>query len=307
MEQLPEFDEAPLRPFAAIVGGSPVPQALVETWGRRGVALTTVYGITEAGACVTAMPPGRELNHNGTVGLPLLYSRCRVQTPDDRSAAPGETGELQLSGPLLTPGYWRNDAATAEAFTADGWFHTGDAATMTEDGHVVLVDRWKDMYISGGENVYPAEVENVLHAHPAVNQAAVVGAPHPRWGEADVAFVVLTRGADVDLDGLRAWCRDRLARTRCRYAYSSSMNFLATRPARCSRPRCARPPATRTDRACVAGLPDQAVVSGAFSCGRRSLVRSCGPVRRQQPCRAAAVAGRTVHPACGAGTPRLRA
>ncbi len=211
MEQLPEFADAPLRPFVAIVGGSPVPMALVESWAQRGVALTTVYGITEAGACVTAMPPGRELDHNGTVGLPLLYSRCRVRTPDDRAAAPGETGELQLSGSLVTSGYWRNPTATAEAFTADGWLHTGDAATTTPDGHLVLVDRWKDMYISGGENVYPAEVENVLHAHPAVNQAAVVGTPHPRWGEAGTAFVVPSRGAAPSEDELRVWCRERLA------------------------------------------------------------------------------------------------
>ena len=211
MEQLPGFADAPLRPFVAVVGGSPVPQALVETWGRRGVALTTVFGITEAGACVTAMPPGQELSHNGTIGLPLLYARCRVRTADDRGAAPGETGELQIAGPLVTPGYWRNPTATAEAFTADGWLRTGDAASVTGDGHLVLVDRWKDMYISGGENVYPAEVENVLHAHLAVNQAAVVGAPHPRWGEAGVAFVVLARGAAAGPDELRDWCRERLA------------------------------------------------------------------------------------------------
>jgi fatty-acyl-CoA synthase len=211
MEQLPGHADAPLRPFVAVVGGSPVPQALVETWGRRGIALTTVFGITEAGACVTAMPPGQELSHNGTIGLPLLYARCRVRTVEDRPAVPGETGELQIAGPLVTPGYWRNPAATADAFTADGWLRTGDAASVTEDGHLVLVDRWKDMYISGGENVYPAEVENVLHAHPAVNQAAVVGAPHPRWGEAGVAFVVPARGARAGPDDLRAWCRERLA------------------------------------------------------------------------------------------------
>jgi fatty-acyl-CoA synthase len=211
MEQLAEFPDAPLRPFAAIVGGSPVPMALVESWAKRGVALTTVYGITEAGACVTAMPPGRELDHNGTIGLPLLYSRCRVRTLDGRPAAPGETGELQLSGPLVTPGYWRNPAATAEAFTADGWLRTGDAAATTPDGHLVLVDRWKDMYISGGENVYPAEVENVLHAHPGVSQAAVVGTPHPRWGEAGTAFVVPAHGATPAEDELRDWCRGRLA------------------------------------------------------------------------------------------------
>ncbi|MBL7487671.1 AMP-binding protein [Frankia sp. AgB1.9] len=211
MEQLPGFADAPLRPFVAVVGGAPVPSALVEAWGRRGVALTTVFGITEAGACVTAMPPGQELSHNGTIGLPLLYARCRVHTAEGRPAAPGQPGELQVSGALVTPGYWRNPTATAEAFTADGWLRTGDVASVTGDGHLVLVDRWKDMYISGGENVYPAEVENALHAHPAVSQAAVVGAAHPRWGEAGVAFVVLARGATAEPDQLRAWCRERLA------------------------------------------------------------------------------------------------
>jgi fatty-acyl-CoA synthase len=211
MQQLPGFAEARLRPFVAVVGGSPVPQALVAAWAALGIALTTVYGITEAGACVTAMPPGRELDHNGTIGLPLLYARCRVRTPEDRPAAPGQTGELQLSGPLVTPGYWRNPAATADAFTTDGWLRTGDAATTTDDGHLVLVDRWKDMYISGGENVYPAEVENVLHAHPAVSQAAVVGTSHPRWGEAGTAFVVPAQGAAPTEEELRSWCRERLA------------------------------------------------------------------------------------------------
>ena len=104
VQQLPGFAEAGWRPLVAAVGGSPVPQALVESWSQVGVALTTVYGITEAGACVTAMPPGRELDHNGTVGRPLLYARCRVRTPDGRPAEAAETGELQLSGPLVTPG-----------------------------------------------------------------------------------------------------------------------------------------------------------------------------------------------------------
>jgi fatty-acyl-CoA synthase len=193
------------------VGGSPVPTALVQAWAERGVALTTVYGITEAGACVISMPPGRELSHNGTIGVPLLYARCRVRTAGDHPAGPGETGELQISGPLVTAGYWRQPRATAEAFTTDGWLRTGDAATTTGDGHFVLVDRWKDMYISGGENVYPAEVENVLHQHPAVSQAAVVGAPHPRWGEAGVAFVVLRPGQDATAGELIGWCRERLA------------------------------------------------------------------------------------------------
>ena len=195
MEQLPEFADAPLRPFVASSAAHRYRRRWSSRGRQRGIALTTVYGITEAGACVTAMPPGRELDHNGTVGLPLLYARCRVRTPDDRPAHGGGDGRAAAVRPLVTPGYWRNPAATAEAFTPDGWLRTGDAATLTADGHVVLVDRWKDMFISGGENVYPAEVENALHAHPAVNQAAVVGTPHPRWGEAGVAFVVPARGA----------------------------------------------------------------------------------------------------------------
>jgi len=212
MEELPGFAAARLRPFVAVVGGAPVPSSLVESWAARGIALTTVFGITEAGACVTAMPPGRELSHNGTIGLPLLYARCRVRTVDDRPAQPGETGELQISGSLVTPGYWRNPDATADAFTEDGWLRTGDAAQQTHEGYLVLVDRWKDMFISGGENVYPAEVENVLHAHDGVSQAAVVGAAHPRWGEAGIAFVVLAPGATTSPDELLDWCRARLAR-----------------------------------------------------------------------------------------------
>jgi fatty-acyl-CoA synthase len=134
MQQLPEFADAPLRPFLAAVGGSPVPSALVSAWANRGVALTTVFGITEAGACVTTMPPGRERDHNGTIGLPVLYARCRVRTADDRTVGPGETGELQISGPLVTPGYWRKPDAIRDTFTADGWLRTGDAASRTEDG-----------------------------------------------------------------------------------------------------------------------------------------------------------------------------
>lgn len=212
MQQLPEFADAPLRPFTAVVGGSPVPRALVEGWAARGVALTTVFGITEAGACVTSMPPGRELERNGTIGLPMLYTRCRIRSAGGAPVALGETGELQVAGPTVTPGYWNRPDATADALTEDGWLRTGDAATVESDGYLTLVDRWKDMYISGGENVYPAEVENALHDHPSVAQAAVVGAPHSRWGESGVAFVVTAREQRVDERSLLDFCAERLAR-----------------------------------------------------------------------------------------------
>ena len=211
LQQLPEFPSTELRPFTAAVGGSPVPQALTEAWAARGVPLMKVFGITEAGACVLAMPPGESVDKNATVGVPVLHARCRVTTADEAPAAPGETGELQIAGPLVTPAYWNRPDATCDAFTDDGWLHTGDAAQMDADGYVLLVDRWKDMYISGGVNVYPAEVENVLHNHPEVSQAAVVGVPHPRWGETGVAFVVSVRSCTPAPEELTGWCSSRLA------------------------------------------------------------------------------------------------
>jgi fatty-acyl-CoA synthase len=182
---------------------------LITAWAARGIFLATVFGITEAGACVTTVAPGHESHRAGVIGLPVLYARCRVCTGTGAEARPGEIGELQITGDLVTIGYWRNPEATSAAFTADGWLRTGDAATIGVDGQFLLVDRWKDMYISGGENVYPAEIENVLHGHPDVSQVAVVAAPHPRWGEAGVAFVVLTRHTPVR--DLIAWCRAHLA------------------------------------------------------------------------------------------------
>ena len=161
---------------------------------------------------MTAMPPGRELERNGSIGLPLLRNRYRVRDVAGAPVPAGATGELQVAGPVVTPGYWDRPDATAAALTADGWLRTGDAAAIDDDGFLTLVDRWKDMYISGGENVYPAEVEKALHEHPAVAQAAVVGAPHPRWGESGVAFVIPAAGADPDPASLLAFCAQHLAR-----------------------------------------------------------------------------------------------
>jgi fatty-acyl-CoA synthase len=212
MAQLPEFDSARFDRVTSAVGGAPVPHSLIETWSARGMTMMTVYGITEAGATVIAVPPGRALAKNGTIGLPLLHARCRVRRVDDAPVGAGEVGELRIRGDLVTPGYWRRPEATAAAFDAEGWFRTGDAARVDEDGYLVLVDRWKDMYISGGENVYPAEVENVLYAHPEVSQAAVVGVPDERWGETGVAFVVAAPGTDPEATQLRTWCAERIAR-----------------------------------------------------------------------------------------------
>jgi fatty-acyl-CoA synthase len=208
MQALPGFAAARFPDFLAGVGGSPVPAALVESWARRGVALRTIYGISEAGSTVTMSPPGA-VPEPGDVGVPMWHLRCRI-TDGDRVCAPGEPGELRIAGASVTPGYWRRPEATAQAIV-DGWLRTGDVAVMGADGHVRIVDRIKDMYISGGENVYPAEVEEVLYHHPAVAEVAVVGVPDQRWGESGAAWVVLAAGARPAPGEILTWARDRLA------------------------------------------------------------------------------------------------
>ena len=136
------------------------------------------------------------------------WSKCGLSGVADNAEG---AGELQLRGPGITPGYFDNPEATAKAFTPDGWLATGDVARRDADGYYYIVDRIKDMYISGGENVYPAEVERVLNTHPAILEAAIVGVNDARWGEVGAAFVMLRPGAELDPDGLRPWCRERLA------------------------------------------------------------------------------------------------
>ncbi|KAA1374798.1 class I adenylate-forming enzyme family protein [Aeromicrobium fastidiosum] len=212
IEQLPNFTERPLRPFVGAIGGSPVPESLLASWRAHGAALSTVFGITEAGACVASVPSSVEDAGAGVVGIPVLHARCRIRGERGETLEAGQVGQLEVAGDVVTAGYWRNAEATAEACTADGWLRTGDAGSIDADGRVRLVDRWKDMYISGGENVYPAEVENVLAAHPGVAQVAVVGVPDATWGEVGIAYVMAAAGAACSTGELIGWCNERLAR-----------------------------------------------------------------------------------------------
>jgi fatty-acyl-CoA synthase len=196
----------------AVVGGAPMPEALLRTWGDRDVMLVQGYGLTEAAPNVLCVPPedaGRKL---GYAGKP--YPHVEVALADEHTGEHLEgpaRGELLVRGPNVFAGYWRNQEATAST-VVDGWLHTGDVAERDDEGFYRIRDRVKDLFISGGENVYPAEIESVLHDHPAVVEAAVVGVPHERWGEVGVAFVVARDGADIDEDDLLARCRERLAR-----------------------------------------------------------------------------------------------
>ncbi len=196
----------------AVVGGAPMPEPLLETWRARGVEVVQGYGLTEAAPNVLCLPPEDASRKLGFAGKPYPHVEVALRDADSGAFLEGAaTGELLVRGPNVFAGYWRNDEATAAALT-DGWLSTGDVAERDEEGFYRIAGRIKDMVISGGENVYPAEIEDVLHAHPEVVEAAVVGVPDERWGEACAAFVVLREGAAATGDTLREHCRARLAR-----------------------------------------------------------------------------------------------
>jgi fatty-acyl-CoA synthase len=196
----------------AVVGGAPMPEALLETWIARGIEIVQGYGLTEAAPNVLCLPPEEATRKLGFAGKPYPHVDVALRDADTGALVEGTgTGELVVRGPNVFAGYWRNAEATEAAF-ADGWLLTGDVAERDAEGFYRIAGRIKDMVISGGENVYPAEIEDVLHAHPAVLEAAVVGVPDERWGEACAAFVVLREGSNVGTEELQRLCRDRLAR-----------------------------------------------------------------------------------------------
>ena len=201
-----------------------MPEALLETWHERGVDVVQGYGLTEAAPNVLCLPPEDAARKRGYAGKPYPHVDVALRDPESGDLLDGATeGELVVKGPNVFAGYWRNAEATAAAF-ADGWLLTGDVAVRDDEGYYRIVGRTKDMVISGGENVYPAEIENVLHEHDAVAEAAVVGVPDERWGEACLAFVVV-RSA-VTEEELLELCRSRLAR----YKVPRGVRFVDSLP-----------------------------------------------------------------------------
>ncbi|GAA3594769.1 long-chain fatty acid--CoA ligase [Nonomuraea rosea] len=205
----PGADLSSLRLLMA--GGAPVPPWLIRAYQERGLTFSQGYGMTETAPGATFLEPAMSARKAGSAGVPVFFSRVRVARPDLTDAAPGEPGEVLIHGPNVTPGYWNDPAATRAAFGAGGWFRSGDIGAFDADGHLHIMDRAKDMYISGGENVYPAEVEAVLTEHPAVAEAAVIGVPDDTWGEVGRAIVVLVPGATAGAGELVAFLRERLA------------------------------------------------------------------------------------------------
>ena len=213
LAQEPGFADSDLSSLRlAVVGGAPMPEALLETWHDRGVEIVQGYGLTEAAPNVLCLPPEEARRKLGFAGKPYPHVDVALRDPETGRILEGAaTGELVVRGPNVFAAYWRDPDATAAAF-ADGWLLTGDVAERDEEGFYRIAGRIKDMVISGGENVYPAEIEDVLHDHPAVLEAAVVGVPDEQWGEACAAFVVLRDGAAATADELRDHCRGRLAK-----------------------------------------------------------------------------------------------
>lgn len=192
------------------VGGGQIPEDVYEYFERRGLPLQVGWGATEMGPSTTVMPRGRPDAPARGVGRMVPLCRLRVVAEDGRDVAPGEVGEAWLSGPNISPGYWRKPLGEDET-RVEGWYRCGDAVSVAADGHVTFHGRFKDMYKSGGENVFAAEVEHVLLAFPGVAEASVIGVPHRRWGEAGRALIVAAPGETVDRDALLRFCRERLA------------------------------------------------------------------------------------------------
>lgn len=189
-------------------GGAPLSEPLIHFFAKHGAKVLNGMGMTETGPTVFLMDPAQADKKIGSVGKPQSLVEVRLAGVADGVEG---AGELQISGPGITPGYFGNPDATRSTFTDDGWLATGDVARRDADGYYFIVDRIKDMYISGGENVYPAEVERVLNAHPAILEAAVMGVPDEKWGEVGAAFVMLRPDQTLALETLRPWCRERLA------------------------------------------------------------------------------------------------
>jgi fatty-acyl-CoA synthase len=212
MMQHPDFDDTDLsRLRAAGVGGAPCALTIMETWMERGVPLSQGFGMTETSPGCIALDPDDALRKIGSTGKALMHAEFRIVNEEGDDCQPDEVGELWVAGPNITPGYWNKPEATADSLEGR-WLKTGDAARLDDEGFVYIVDRWKDMYISGGENVYPAEIENVLYQLPEVVEAAIIGVPNDRWGEVGLAVLALKPDATLDRATVVEHCVTRLAK-----------------------------------------------------------------------------------------------
>jgi fatty-acyl-CoA synthase len=231
LSQQPGFEQADLsRIISWGCGGAPMPVALLETYARRNIIIQLGFGMTETSPTVFLIDRRRALVKPSSVGKPLQHTRVRVVGEDFKDIAPGEIGEVIISGPNITPGYWNRPDANESSFTMDEfgnrWIHSGDAGTVDEEGCIYVVDRYKDMYISGGENVYPAEVEQVIFQLAEIADAAVIGVPDAKWGETGMAIVVVKPGMTLTAGQIIDHCTKCIAR----FKVPRSVQFIESLP-----------------------------------------------------------------------------
>jgi fatty-acyl-CoA synthase len=213
MADHPDWATTDLSTLAKLTcGGSAVPTRILTAYEARGLSFSQGYGMTEASPGATSLPPTMTRAKQGSVGLPHFFTDVRIADENGDMMPRGDVGEIEIWGPNVFSGYHGQPDATEAAFTADGWFRSGDLGYLDEEGYLYIADRLKDMIISGGENIYPAEVENLISDIQGISGVAVVGIPDERWGEVPIAVVTLRDGADVDTAKVREHLDGVLAR-----------------------------------------------------------------------------------------------
>lgn len=227
LSRSPRWSDADLSSLRFLMcGGAPVPEELIRRYRERGLTFMQGYGMTEASPGVLLLSAADSAHKIGYAGKPHFFTDVRLDQQGQTAADGAGSGEVLVEGPHVVDGYWQRPEASDAAFTDEGWFRTGDVATVDDDGFYRIVDRVKDMFTSGGENVYPAEVESVLHEHPALADAAVIGVADPAWGEAGKALVVARSGTDPTAADITGFLAERLGK----YKVPRSVEFVAELP-----------------------------------------------------------------------------
>jgi len=212
MSQLPGFDMADFSFMRyGQLGGGYLERDMAQEYAKRGVCLLSSYGATEMGPSVTSATTASALDKIGSCGFPVQHTQIRLVKEDGTDAEQGEVGEVWVRGPAITPGYWKRDPATDPSFS-DGWFRSGDAMRTDEDGFFFMTGRYKEMYKSGGENVFTAEVEDLLVGHPDIVEIAIVAVPHPKWGQTGRAVVVAREGTNPTVESIVGFATGKLAK-----------------------------------------------------------------------------------------------
>jgi len=212
MSEVSEIDQVNLQKVRyIIVGGEALPIPTIEYWADKGLPIRQGYGLTEVGPNVTSLHQDDAIRKRGSIGFFNYYIDGKIVNDNGDECAADEVGELWLSGPNVTPGYWHNEKANSSSFQ-DGWFKTGDLVRQDTDGYIYVAGRKKEMYISGGENVYPREVEQVLQAHPEISDVAIIGVADEKWGETGAGFAVKKQKSDLTKEDLIQYTKEYLAK-----------------------------------------------------------------------------------------------